>query len=76
MKKTPNNQLDLHGVRHHDVERLVENFVLLNEPPLEIICGNSDRMMNIVQFKLSEIQQKHLKNMIIDRWDWGVFKIL
>ena len=32
--------LDLHGVKHVDVERLVENFVLLNEPPLTIITGN------------------------------------
>ena len=41
--------LDLHGVRHHDVERVVENFVLLNEAPLEIICGNSDKMQQILQ---------------------------
>ena len=40
--------LDLHGVRHDDVERLVENFVLLNEPPLKIITGNSDRMVELV----------------------------
>jgi len=68
-------KLDLHGVRHHDVERLVENFVLLNEVPLEIICGNSDRMQDLVEFKLSELQHKHLRNIIIDRWDWGVFRI-
>ena len=41
-------KLDLHGVRHIDVERLVENFVLLNEPPLTIITGNSDRMRELV----------------------------
>ena len=69
-------KLDLHGVRHHEVERLVENFVLLNEPPLEIICGNSDRMMSIVEFKLGEIQQKHFNTMIIDSYSWGVIKIL
>ena len=68
-------KLDLHGIRHHDVERLVENFVILNEPPLEIICGNSDRMQEIVRFTLSELQNTHLKNMIVDRWDWGVFRI-
>tara|TARA_R100000152_G_C6596439_1_gene55078 strand:- start:208 stop:432 length:225 start_codon:yes stop_codon:yes gene_type:complete len=69
-------KLDLHGVRHHEVERLVENFVLLNEPPLEIICGNSNRMMSIVEFKLGEIQQKHFNKMIIDSYSWGVIKIL
>ena len=37
--------LDLHGVKHEDVDRLVENFVLLNSPPMKIITGNSERMM-------------------------------
>ena len=36
--------LDLHGVRHEEVERLLENFILLNNPPLTIITGNSDYM--------------------------------
>ena len=48
-------QLDLHGVRHHDVERLVENFVLLNELPLRIITGNSPKMLSLV----SEVLNKH-----------------
>ena len=41
-------QLDLHGVRHSEVERLVENFVLLNELPLRIITGNSKKMDELV----------------------------
>ena len=40
--------LDLHGERHSDVDRLVENFVLLNECPLKIITGNSGKMKEIV----------------------------
>ena len=28
-------ELDLHGVRHEEVDRLVENFILLNRLPLE-----------------------------------------
>ena len=40
--------LDLHGVKHEDVDRLVENFVLLNEPPMKIITGNSERMTELV----------------------------
>ena len=44
-----NNTLDLHGVRHHEVERLVENFVLLEEPPLTIVCGNSDKMPIMIE---------------------------
>tara|TARA_R100000152_G_C6758313_1_gene182185 strand:+ start:1061 stop:1267 length:207 start_codon:yes stop_codon:yes gene_type:complete len=42
-------KLDLHGVRHEEVDRLVENFVLLNNPPLEIITGNSDKMTKLVR---------------------------
>tara|TARA_B100001123_G_C15184079_1_gene976570 strand:+ start:47 stop:253 length:207 start_codon:yes stop_codon:yes gene_type:complete len=62
--------LDLHGVRHDDVERLVENFVLLNEPPLKIITGNSDRMSNIVIVKLSEL------GIGWERFAWGQINIL
>jgi len=62
--------LDLHGVRHDDVERLVENFVLLNDPPLKIITGNSDRMSNIVIVKLSELRIGW------ERFTWGQINIL
>ena len=37
--------LDLHGVKHEDVDRIVENFVLLNDVPMKIITGNSEKMM-------------------------------
>ena len=37
-------RLDLHGVKHEDVDRLVENLELLNEPPMKIITGNSEKM--------------------------------
>jgi len=39
--------LDLHGVRHHEVDRLVENFVLLEVPPIKIITGNSPTMRRL-----------------------------
>ena len=69
-KKDNNRVLDLHGVRHHDAKRLVENFVLLNEPPLTIITGNSTHMRSIVEIVCS-------KNKIsYERLDWGEFKIL
>ena len=64
------NILDLHGIRHDDVERLVENFVLLNEPPLTIITGNSDKMSGIVLSTLS----KHRIGW--ERFAWGEIKIL
>ena len=43
-------KLDLHGVRHHEVDRMVENFILKNQNdfPIEIICGNSSRMKSLV----------------------------
>ena len=40
--------LDLHGVRHHEAALLVENFILINDPPLKIITGNSPTMRSIV----------------------------
>lgn len=40
--------LDLHGVRHYEAERLVENFVVMNQLPVKIITGNSPVMKEIV----------------------------
>ena len=55
-KQNKKNTLDLHGIKHEDVERLVENFVLLNEPPLTIITGKSEMMGHIVTYKLSKLR--------------------
>ena len=63
-------KLDLHGVRHSEVDRLVENFVLLNNPPLEIITGNSDKMPELVRGVLD----RH--NINWERWGHAVWKIL
>ena len=43
-------KLDLHGVRHHEVDLMVENFIYQNqhEIPLTIICGNSSKMVELV----------------------------
>jgi hypothetical protein len=49
------NKLDLHGIKHEDVNRIVENFVLLNETPLNIITGNSTMMRELVV----EVLEKH-----------------
>ena len=45
-----NRTLDLHGIRHHEVDGLVENFIFLNQDilPLKIICGNSQKMIDLV----------------------------
>jgi hypothetical protein len=49
--------LDLHGVRHYDVDRVVENFIYLNQNnmPLKIICGNSNTMVSLVQDVIDRI---------------------
>ena len=62
-------ELDLHGVKHEDARRLVENFVLLNKPPLSIITGNSDTMRSVVEY----VCAKH--KISYERWDWGEIKI-
>ena len=60
--------LDLHGVKHQDADRLVEDFVLLNEVPLRIITGNSTSMHNIVQ----EVLGRHdLKCAYENHWNLG-----
>jgi|TARA_B100000131_G_scaffold293392_1_gene308677 hypothetical protein len=68
------NTLDLHGIKHEDVDRLVENFVLLKEPPLTIVCGNSDRMIELVRNKLDEIYDNH--KISWQMWNHNTFKIL
>jgi hypothetical protein len=41
--------LDLHGHYHDAVDRIVCNFVFLNELPVKIITGNSFRMQQLVK---------------------------
>ena len=49
-------ELDLHGYYHHEVQTMVENFVLMNhgEIPLRIITGKSEFMRNFVIQVLNE----------------------
>jgi len=51
-------KLDLHGLRHHEVSLKVENFVLLNQDslPIEIVCGKSQKMIDIVTNVLDQIE--------------------
>ena len=55
------SKLDLHGVKHQDVDMMVENFILLNQGsfPLTIICGNSPRMVDLVNFVIDRIGCVH-----------------
>lgn len=55
-------KLDLHGVKHADVEIKVEDFVMNNQyrTPVSIITGNSDTMKNKVIKVLEEHDFKWL----------------
>ena len=64
------NTLDLHGIRHEEVDRLVENFILLNDSPLTIITGNSQEMRGIV----IEVCDRH--NIKYTMWNSATIKIL
>ena len=67
-----NSALDLHGIKHDQVARMVENFVLLNQDqiPLEIICGNSQRMIDLVISVLDRIGCENF-----ERIDYGTIMI-
>ena len=68
------NQLDSHGVRHVEVEPIVENFILMNqgEFPLEIICGNSAKMIQLVHNVTDRLElETHMYRygtVIVRRW--------
>ena len=51
------NTLDLHGIRHSDVRIEVENYLYLNQEdcPILIICGNSQKMISLVEETLRKI---------------------
>lgn len=57
VRSTKASQLDLHGVKHQDVDMIVENFILLNQRsfPLTIICGNSVKMVDLVNSTIDRI---------------------
>ena len=61
------NSIDLHGTRHHEVDLKVENFILMNQEsiPLTIICGNSQKMIDLVYDVINRI---NCKNVIMDQY--------
>ena len=67
-------KLDLHGVYHRDVKIMVEDFILMNqnEFPLEIICGNSNKMISLVREVTDKLKvEKHsfrYGTIIIRKW--------
>ena len=47
-------KLDLHGIKHADVERVVENYIHLTKYPHDIVTGNSGEMHRIVKAVLDD----------------------
>ncbi len=70
-------KLDLHGVRHHEVDLMVENFIFLNqkEIPLTIICGGSSKMVELVKTVLDRTGSEYLEGKGLDFGRITVLKI-
>ena len=66
------NKLDLHGIRHYEVDRLVENFILMNQDllPLTIVCGNSQHMIDLAYATINRINCREVS---MDRY--GVISV-
>jgi len=68
-------KLDLHGVRHHEVDLMVENFIFLNQQdiPLTIICGSSSKMVELVKVVLGRAGSNYLEG---KGFDFGRITVL
>ena len=54
-------EIDLHGMKHVEVDRVVENFVFANQNnfPITVITGHSPEMKKIVKDVLKRNGFKH-----------------
>jgi len=70
----PYHILDLHGIRHHEVDVMVENFIFLNqeEMPLTIICGNSEKMLSLVREVLARSDAEYYDG---EGHEYGLIKV-
>ena len=66
------NELDLHGVRHPDVDRIVENYVLMNATPINIITGRSEKMIELA----TDVLKKHRFKYYIRCHNAGMITVL
>lgn len=51
--------LDLHGVKHRDVDIIVEDYVLIHKPPFKIITGHSNIMKSLTKAVLDRHEYKY-----------------
>jgi hypothetical protein len=63
--------LDLHGLRHHEVEDEVIDFIFQHQSaiPLIIICGNSNKMIEIVEDSLDK------QSIIFSKPRFGIIRV-
>tara|TARA_X000001388_G_C2220083_1_gene118884 strand:- start:226 stop:495 length:270 start_codon:yes stop_codon:yes gene_type:complete len=50
------NKLDLHGIKHDAAETKIIKFVTKNNPPFEIITGDSTKMRKILMHTISKFK--------------------
>lgn len=67
------SSLDLHGVKHIDVEDTVLDWIHFQQLPATIITGNSSKMKNIVKKVLSEHNYSYI---IGDNFNQGYIKVM
>jgi len=53
-------ELDLHGVKHEDVPKKVEEYIYSNQVPYSIVTGNSARMKEIVIEVLKKYDMEYI----------------
>jgi hypothetical protein len=51
--------LDLHGIKHRDVEIIVEDYILMHKPPFKIITGHSNIMKDLTKTILDKHEYKY-----------------
>ena len=68
-------KLALHGVRHHEVDLMVENFIFLNQHdiPLTIFCGSSSKMVELGKVVLDRAGSDYLEG---KGFDFGRITVL
>ena len=76
-KKNKNKEdkttLDLHGLKHIDVDRIVENHIFLTPYPHDIITGNSAEMHQLAK---AVLDRHNFRYEIGDFNNYGYLRVL
>ena len=62
-KENITKQIDLHRVKHEEVKKIIEEYIMQKSLPIRIITGHSSRMREIVENTL--IENKYVYESII-----------